>query len=427
MISRNQFIKTSLLGAAGLSIKGCNYSSSNNSETDTYNEIIVEAKNATANNEAFWGKVKTLFPFSKDIINLNNGAVSSHAIAVEKAWQEANALSNKAPSYYMWNEVAAQREVLRNELAKYLNCHTEEIAFNRNTTEALNTIIFGISLNKGDEVVLSNYDYPHMINAWQQRAEREGIVLKWVTLELPETNEDIILEKFVSQISAKTKVIHVTHVINWTGQLLPAEKIIEHAHKLGIETIVDAAHSFAQMPLDIQKLKCDYLAAPGHKWLGSIFGTGFLFMKKQHISKTYPLLSAFQQQKNDIRKFETLGTRPFANEVAFLKALRIHSAIGQKLIQERLQYLTQYWLKKAAAINNIKSYTEFNNCTALATIQLKNISAEIFEKKLLENYNIHVGVVKHETIEGVRISPHIYTSLDELDKLIESLKVISHS
>jgi selenocysteine lyase/cysteine desulfurase len=210
--------------------------------------------------------------------------------------------------------------------------------------------------------------------------------------------------------------------------VLPVEKIIKHAKNSGIETIVDAAHSFAQMPLDIQKLNCDYLAAPGHKWLGSIFGTGFLFIKKQHISKTYPLLSAFEIQKNDIRKFETLGTRPFANEVAFLQALNVHKAIGQQLIQQRLQYLTKYWHERATAIKGVESYTEISqSCNALATIQLKNISAESIEKELLKNYNIHVGVVKHGAIEGIRVSPHIYTSLDELDKLIKSVKAISHS
>lgn len=423
MISRKKFLKTSLLGAAGLSIAGCNYSS-NNLENKTYEEIILEAKNATANDETFWKKVKTLFPVSEDVINLNNGAVSSHAVLVQKAWQEANTLSNKAPSHHMWNEVATQREILRKELAEYLNCNAEEIAFNRNTTEALNTIIFGIPLSKGDEVILSNYDYTHMINAWKQRAERDGIVLKWVTLELPETNEEIILQKFISQISVKTKVIHITHVINWTGQILPAEKIIQHANNLGIETIVDAAHSFAQMPLNIQKLNCDYLAAPGHKWLGSIFGTGFLFIKKQHISKTYPLLSAFESQKNDIRKFETLGTRPFANEVAFLEALHIHKAIGQKLIQQRLQFLTKYWLEKINKINGINSYTEIKNCNALAAIHIENISAAAVEKKLLKNHNIHVGIVKHENVNGIRISPHIYTGTEDLDKLIEALKAI---
>ena len=166
-----------------------------------------------AGDETFWRQVKLAYSVSPTVLNLNNGGVSPQPIVVQEAVERYNRMSNEAPSYYMWRVLDLGREALRNKLAGLGGCSPEEIAINRNASEALETVIFGLRLKAGDEVVLTRQDYPSMINAWKQRAHRDGIELKWLSLNLPTEDDDEIVEAFVSAITPRTRLLHLTHVI----------------------------------------------------------------------------------------------------------------------------------------------------------------------------------------------------------------------
>ena len=173
----------------------------------------------------FWRQIRQAYSASPTIINLNNGGVCPAPRATMDALDYYNRMCSEAPSYYMWRILDQDREPLREKLAALAGASPEEIAINRNATEALNTIIFGLNLKAGDEVVLSKYDYPNMINAWRQREKRDGIRLVWVDLNLPSNNEDYLVNAFTSKFTAKTRLVHLTHIINWNGQILPVSKI----------------------------------------------------------------------------------------------------------------------------------------------------------------------------------------------------------
>lgn len=396
-----------------------------------YKEVIqkIEADkvNATAHDEGFWKEVQTLFTKPKDFINLNNGAVSSYANVVSDALQTHTLNINTMPSYYLLGALNNDKEQVRNAMAQWLHCDTEEIAFNRNTTEALNTIIFGLPLEPGDEIILCKYDYQHMINAWKQRAARDGVVLKYIDIDVPEDDEKVWIDKYINAISPQTKVLHLTMVMNWTGQVLPVQKIIAAAKKYRCKIIVDAAHALGQMPINISELQCDYLAAPAHKWLGGPTGVGIMYIQKDNISTTYPLLSSFDVLQNNIRKFETLGIHNMAPVLAVADAFQLHETIGAALIQKRLVYLRNYWLNKALLNNNISTYSSLNNeySNAIATIAIEGKSGMDIEQLLMQQYKIHVSPVMHEKVNGIRITPHIYTTLEELDLLVDALNKIA--
>jgi selenocysteine lyase/cysteine desulfurase len=346
---------------------------------------------------------------------------------VQKAHIKNYEFSNEAPTYTMWRQLDKNREPLRKQLAEVLGCDAEEIAINRNTTEGLNTIIAGLPLAAGDEVVLTKYDYPNMINAWKQRAKRDGIILRWVDLSLPEENDETIVAKFAAQINESTKVVHITHVINWSGQILPVQKIANYAKSKGCEVIVDGAHSFAQLNFKINELNCDYFASSLHKWLCAPFGTGILYVKQKNIAKVWPLTASYESQVDDIRKFEALGTRSFAAEMSIEEAINFHSLMGTALKEERLRYLKNYWLEKVKPFSKVKTYTSLKaqySC-AIATIGIEGVDASEIEQQLLEKYKIHCTIVKHEQVNGIRITPHVYTSLSELDLLVNAIKEIA--
>jgi selenocysteine lyase/cysteine desulfurase len=421
MISRKHFLKNTLLVATGFPLLN------RNSDFDTSAFTLAKNTKTTSeavNDEAFWKTIRAQYVISKDVINLNNGGVSPQPIPVQKAHIKNYEFSNEVPTYTMWRQLDKGREPLRQQLAEMLGCDAEEIAINRNTTEGLNTIISGLPLTAGDEVVLTKYDYPNMINAWKQRAKREGIILRWVDLSLPEENDEAIVAKFAAQINAATKVVHITHVVNWSGQILPVQKIANYAKSNGCEVIVDGAHSFAQLNFKISELNCDYFASSLHKWLCAPFGTGILYVKQKNIAKVWPLTASYESQVDDIRKFEVLGTRSFAAEMAISEAINFHELMGTTLKEERLRYLKNYWLEKVKLLQKVKTYTSLKNqySCAIATIGIEGLDASEIELQLLEKYKIHCTIVKHEQINGIRITPHVYTSISELDLLVNAIK-----
>ncbi|MCC6815116.1 MAG: aminotransferase class V-fold PLP-dependent enzyme [Saprospiraceae bacterium] len=373
--------------------------------------------------EDFWLGIRSAYSVSPSIVNLNNGGVAPSPRVVQEALDYYNRMCNEGPSYYMWRILDQGREPLRKNMSEIAGCDLEEIAFNRNSSEALETIIFGLRLSKGDEIVLSKQDYPNMINAWKQREKRDGLVLKWINFEFPIEDKNKIVDAFVEKFSERTKIVHITHVINWNGQLLPAKEIAEEAKKRGIEVLVDAAHSFAHIPYKISDLNCDYLGTSLHKWLSAPIGSGLLYVKKDKIKNLYPLLASADPESSDIRKFENLGTRSFAIEQAIAHSIDFYRIIGSQRKFDRLFQLKKYWTEEVLKHPKIKiiSPLSINYSGAIADVAIDGKkTAEVVDFIFTDN-KIHAVGIDWENIHGVRITPNVYTSFNDLDKLIESL------
>jgi len=285
---------------------------------------------AVAQNEDFWSVIQRGYSVSPQIINLNNGGVSPAPIVVQQAVERYNQLSNEGPSYFMWQILDQGREPLRQKLAHLAGTPADEIAINRNATEALNTIIFGLPLKAGDEVVGSRQDYPNMMSAYRQRAERDGIVYKQINFDFPIEDNEAIVNAYEQAITPKTKLVHVTHMVNWVGQLMPVRQIADMAHARGIEVIVDGAHSFGLLDFKIPDLDCDYFGTSLHKFLSAPIGSGMMWVRADKIEKLWPLTCAGNPHSSDIRKFEVLGTRSFPIEQGIGEAINFHEAIGAR-------------------------------------------------------------------------------------------------
>ncbi|TAL70596.1 MAG: aminotransferase class V-fold PLP-dependent enzyme [Bacteroidetes bacterium] len=383
----------------------------------------------SATDEDFWAWVQQSYTVNPNIINLNNGGVSPQPKVVQDAFDTFNRMCNEGPSYYMWRILDQGREMLRKRLSDLAGCSIEEISICRNTTEALDTVIFGLNLLKGDEIVLTKQDYPNVINAWKQREKRDGIVIKWVNLNLPLDNDDEIVKQFKNAFTPKTKAVNITHMINWSGQILPARKIADESHKMGIEAIVDAAHTFAHIDYRIDDLNCDYLGTSLHKWLCAPFGTGMLYVRKNNIKNIWPLYPNDKPESEDIRKFESLGTRSFPAEHGIGYAINFHNAITTKRKEERLRYLKNYWASQAIKIDRVKLQTslEPNYSCALAIFSIDGMKPGDIESTLLNKYKIHTTPIDWENIKGVRVTPHVYTSTKDLDILVEAITEMSKS
>ncbi|MBC7904514.1 MAG: aminotransferase class V-fold PLP-dependent enzyme [Gemmatimonadaceae bacterium] len=376
-----------------------------------------------AGEEDFWYFIQQSYTVSPNMINLNNGGVSPSPRTVQDAMKRYHDLSNEAPSYYMWRVLDQGREPLRKNLARIAGCLPEEIAIQRNASEALETAIFGITLKAGDEVVLSKQDYPNMINAWKQREMREGIKLVWVSMNLPSEDNQYLTDTYAKAFTEKTKVVHLTHIINWNGQILPVRKIADAAHARGIEVVVDGAHSFAHFDFTIPSLGADYFGTSLHKWLGACIGSGLLYVKKEKIKNLYPLFASPDAKADDIRKFENLGTRPFFIEQAIGKAIEFHEMIGIKRKEQRLLYLKNYWMDKVKGIPKVKIGTSMKKefgC-AIGLVSVEGTKPAELDQFLFSQFKVHSVGIEWENISGVRITPNVYTTLNNLDVLAEGI------
>lgn len=376
-----------------------------------------------ASDEDFWYYIQQSYTTAPNFINLNNGGVSPAPKTVQDAMKRYYDLSNEAPSYYMWRILDKGREPLRKRLASIAGCDTEEIALHRNASEALETVIMGLELKAGDEVVLSKQDYPNMIAAWKQREKREGIKLVWINLELPSEDDDYLVKQFTNAFTGNTKVVQVTHMINWIGQKLPVRKIADAAKAKNIEVLVDGAHTFAQFDFTITGLNCDYFGTSLHKWLGAPIGTGMLYVRKEKIKNVWPLFGAGEKEDENIRKFEHLGTRPFFIEEAIDKAIDFYEMIGSKRKEERLLYLKNYWMEKVKDVPKVKLHTSMKakyGC-AIGLVSVEGKKPAELDTYLWDNYHIHAVPIEWENIKGVRVTPNVYTSLKNLDQLVEGI------
>jgi selenocysteine lyase/cysteine desulfurase len=376
-----------------------------------------------AGDEDFWYFVQQSFTVSPELINLNNGGVSPSPKVVVDAVKRYLDYSNEAPSYYMWRILDQGREPLRDDLARIAGCLPEEIAMQRNASEALETVIFGLPLKAGDEVVLCKYDYPNCINAWKQRERRDGIRLIWVDMELPSEDNDYLAGQYTKAFTAKTRIVHVTHVFNWNGQIIPARKIADAAHARGIEVLVDGAHSFAHFQYTIPSLGADYFGTSLHKWLAACIGSGMLYVKKDKIASVYPLFAAPEAGADNIRKFENLGTRPFFIEEATGKAIEFYDMIGPARKEQRLFYLKNYWMTAVKDIPKVKLYTSLKpgfGC-AIGVIGVEGKTPGDLDNYLFNEHKIHVTNVNWEGVHGVRITPNVYTTTKNLDRLIAAI------
>lgn len=382
-----------------------------------------------ASDEDFWYYVQQSYTVSPSLINLNNGGVAPAPKTVQDAMKRYYDYCNETPSYYMWRVLDQGREPLRKSLAKLAGTTPDETALVRNASEALETVIFGLDLKAGDEVVLTKQDYPNTINAWKQREHRDGIKLVWVNLELPSEDIAYMTSQYTNAFTAKTKIVQVTHVINWNGQITPVKNIADAAHARNIDVLVDGAHSFAHFDFTIPALGADYFGTSLHKWLGAPIGTGMLYVKKDKIKNVYPLFAAPDAKSEDIRKFENLGTRPFFIEQAIGKAIEFHEMIGSKRKEERLLYLKNYWMTRVKDIPKVKLNTSLKpgfGC-AIGSVLVEGKKPGELDGFLMDKYKIHTVGIEWENIHGVRITPNVYTTTKNLDVLVEGITAFAKS
>jgi isopenicillin-N epimerase len=380
-----------------------------------------------ARDEALWAQVQQAFAVDRSLINLNNGGVSPAPELVQQALKRHLDFSNTAPVVSMWRVLEPQLETVRAQLARMFGCQAEEVAVVRNASEGLQICQCGFDFRAGDEVVTSNQDYGRMINTWQQRERRDGIRLVQVSLPVPAEDPAEVVRRFESAITPRTRLIHMCHMINLTGQILPVKAVVQMARSRGIPVIVDGAHAFAHFQFTHADLDCDYYATSLHKWLFAPIGTGMLFVRRERIRDLWPLQASPETLDDDIRKFEEIGTHPAANHLAVAEAVRFTEAIGMPRKEARLVYLRDRWAQPLSRLDRVRLHTSLKPGFAcgLANVQIEGIDPGELAEHLWSRHRIIVTPIKHAEFEGIRVTPNVYSTLAEIDLFTEVMADIA--
>ncbi len=378
----------------------------------------------TATDEAFWGEVARAFTVDRTLVNLNNGGVSPSPSFVQDAMTRHLAFSNQAPTYTMWQVLEPQREGVRDRMAREWGVDSEEIAFTRNASEGLQICQFGYDLQPGDEVLTTTQDYGRMLTTFRQRERREGIVMRQIKVPVPAEDPAEVVRRFEEGITPRTRLILMCHMINLTGQILPVREIVEMARRHDIPVIVDGAHALAHFPFRLSELGCDNYSTSLHKWLFAPHGTGLLFVRRSEIANVWPLMAAPDRMDGDIRKYEEIGTHPAANYLAIGEALTFHQGIGAERKAERLRYLRDYWANRLLENDRVSLNTSLKpdfSC-GIANVHVEGLDTAGLSGWLWREHRIINVPIGHEECTGLRISPSVYTTLEELDRFAEAVE-----
>ena len=426
--SRRSFMKT--VGALGLGACGM--------KADALDRVAAASQSVAgrspeeiAKDEFFWREIQLAFKLDRSLINLNNGfTCPTPRVALDSVWRYMD-MVNMLPVHYQ-GMIARNSETIRLRMAAEFGCDPEEMALTRGASEALQIAQNGIDLKAGDEVVTTEQDYPRMLTTWDQRMRREGIKVTRFQFPVPTTQDDLY-QRFEKAISPRTRVFHFTHITNLTAQLFPVQRLSRLARSKGIVTIVDGAHALGQFPFKLRDLECDAYGVSLHKWLLAPLGNGCLFVRKEMIPKFWPLQAAPEQQDADIRKFESIGTHPWAIRAGLGEALAFHQAIGAERKAARLRHLTLRWANALKVHPRIKIYTDLSEppqAWGVAAVTIEGMDVRSLAKFLMDKYRIItvplVGGAPPNSVfdyQALRISPNVYTTLEEVDTFVMAMEV----
>ena len=380
---------------------------------------------AVAQDEDFWAEIARAFTVDRSIVNLNNGGVSPSPACVQDAVVRSLAWCNSQPSALaLLGELTPQVEAVRRQLAASFGADPEELAITRNASEGLQICQCGFDLQPGDEVLTTTQDYPRMVTTFQQRERRQGVVLKQFELPVPLDDPEQAVALFERNIGPRTKLILMCHMINLTGQVLPVKSVVAMARSRGVPVIVDGAHALAHLDFRLDELECDYYASSLHKWLFAPHGTGLLYVRRGRIGGLWPLMAAREDQTDDIRKFEEIGTHPLAGTLGIAQALEFHAGLGPARKLARMTYLRDWWARRLLENPRVRLHTSLAPGAAggLATVSIDGLDALELQAWLWKEHRILTTPIVHPEVKGLRVSPSVYTTLDELGRFCAAME-----
>ncbi|UCE68392.1 MAG: aminotransferase class V-fold PLP-dependent enzyme [Flavobacteriaceae bacterium] len=375
----------------------------------------------------FWDRIRKDYRLNPDYINLENGYYNIIPTPTLQKFMEHVSEVNYQGSYYMRTVQWDNKKRIADRLAAMLNCPEGTLILTRNTTESLDLIIGGYPWKQGDEAIFALQDYGAMKDHFEQISGRYGVVCRTVSVPNHPQSDEELVSLYEAQITPRTRLIMICHMINITGQILPVRKICDMAHKHGVEVLVDGAHCIGHIPVDIEELNCDYYGSSLHKWLSTPLGAGMLYVRSEHISKIWPLLAEHKRDPDDISRLNHIGTHPVHTDLAVANAMDYLEMIGLERKTQRLRHLQRYWSDPLREVPNVMVNTPADpvRSCGIANVGISGMKPKRMAEVLMEEFGIFTVAIDYANVQGCRITPNVYTTTEELDRFVAAVKTLA--
>jgi selenocysteine lyase/cysteine desulfurase len=386
-----------------------------------------DANPIAATDEIFWSRIRSEYEVTPDFINLENGFFGIPALPVQQAFDRYNKQVNREGPFFMRTRYPQALAAMTESLTRFAGAEEGEVLIVRNATEGMNILIQGYPFRAGDECVCSNQDYDSVCGTLEMMQARGRMTLVQVKLPFHPSSDEEIVSIYESAITPKTRVLLLTHLLHRTGQILPVAKIAAMAKLHGVDVFVDAAHSFAHLDFRAPDLGSDFLVANLHKWLGAPLGVGMLYIKKPRIADIAPLFGDVDCAPDDINRLGHFNTTPPAPVLAIEDAIAFHNRMGSANKEARLRYLKEYWVSQAREMPHIEMMVPAapDRSCAIASFRVRGKPAQEVAEHLFREHRIFTVATVTDGRDVIRVTPHLYTSTDDLDRFVEALRRIT--
>ncbi|MEQ1489057.1 MAG: aminotransferase class V-fold PLP-dependent enzyme [Terricaulis sp.] len=374
--------------------------------------------------EDYWASIARAFNLDGRYIVLNGGGNNPLPVTVVNALNRFDQMAASQPRPHNSGFVA-RTDDMRERLAPYFGCGADELALTRNTTEGLNIVCWGLDLAPGDEIVFSNFDNHYAGQVLRHRAQRHGVVLRQVDVPLAPSQAQVI-EAFTAAMTAKTKLVVASHLVDGWGFVLPIRGLSDLAHRNGALMLADGALSFGHIPINVRQLGCDFYATSLHKWLTAPLGTGALYVRKDNIGSVWPLYGV-DTPADDIRKFEQIGTRSGPTIAAIGHAIDFYEQIGPARKLARMKYLLNHAIGLLSGTPRVRVITERDPGlrTGLARVSVEGMSGAALMNGLRDGFDIYTFGGFSDAPDGVYICPNVFNSRAQIDRFAAAIIAIA--
>lgn len=380
--------------------------------------------------EAYWRGIAAQYDVTREVIQLENGNWGMMARPVLAAYTEQLARVNRDTSYYTRRRFGADAMAVRDALATELGVPADEIAFTRNATEALKALILGYNrLQPGDAVLYADLDYDSMQDCMESLRVRRGVSVLRIVLPEPATRQALI-DAYATAFDAnpRLRMVLLTHLSHRTGLVLPVREIAALARTRGIDAIVDAAHSWGQLDMNLADLDCDFVGINCHKWLGAPLGVGAMHVRKTALSRIDRDPAEPADGRDTVSARVHPGTSDFAALLTVPAALDFQKAIGRSRRAARLRMLRDRWVAAVRPLRAIEVLTPDDAALhgGITSFRLRGVTDVkdniALAARLLDRHRIFT-VHRDGPAKGacVRVTPALFNSPADMDALARAL------
>jgi isopenicillin-N epimerase len=375
--------------------------------------------------EKFWGDVRARFLVPKDIGFLNAANLCPTSLPAIEAHERNLRRYEVNPNPEVRSDLMKGREESRTLLAAAMRVTPEEIVLTRNTTEGNNFVSSGLVLGPGDEVIVWHDNHPSNLAAWNTKARRFGFTVIDVPVPPSHPGTQGYVDLFAKAFTSKTKVLAISHVSSNSGDLLPAKELCAFARERGVISLVDGAQTFGVLDVDLGDMKPDFYTGSMHKWPCGPKEKGVFYINKTVQEKIHPsMIGVYGGAVGISRQFEAEGQRDDASIAAVVEALKFQGSIGRSVIEQRSRALATRLVDELGKLPGVKMWTptDASRRAAIVIFQPGSLDTRKLGAALAEKHKLVVTLRNGADRPGLRLSPHFYNTMDDVERTISAIK-----